>query len=169
MLFKTKYFKVSYLFIELALWNLFSLFLEMPSTTPTHHYTSAEKRREIRKWGLSLRFSGQHWLFDKLFIILKRKKWSNHLTFMAQGPSENRVDWARIFYDCRPWQILHQKQSSTATPPLSWKCHMNKLLYSESIHTLQFSDHQGKCCTRAGTSVGIFRNFADWLTSCNMY
>lgn len=73
MLFKTKYFKISYLFIELALWNLFSLFLEMPSTTPTHHYTSAEKRREIRKWGLSLHFSGQHWLFDKLFIILKRK------------------------------------------------------------------------------------------------
>lgn len=43
MFFKPNYFYISCLFFELALRNLFSLFLKIPSPTPADHYIIAEE------------------------------------------------------------------------------------------------------------------------------
>lgn len=119
---KTKYFKLAVFLSRLALeipylslsFKKFPLLLQQAGTSVLRKEGKAENEVPVYIFWGSIDFWGP--VHD-----LKKKGWSNHLTYITQAPSEDRVDWARRLYDdtiLSPLHTLQQGQVSLS-PVLS--------------------------------------------------
>lgn len=111
MFIKTKYFKLAGFLSSLALeipypslsFKKFPLLLQQAATSVLRKEGKAENEVPVYIFWGSIDFWGPVHDF-------KEKGWSNHLTYITQAPSEDRVDWARRLYDDTILSPLHTLQ-----------------------------------------------------------